>query len=128
VANNGTVKPGGSIGILTVNGNYTQGPGGTLTIEVSPTAASQLKVGGAAYLGGSLALLFDTGVYTANSSYKIVTAASVSGQFATVFGTNPFVQALLYDPGDVTLFAANLPSYLQLVCLVIPGPSRPLVT
>ena len=122
VTNNGIVKPGGSIGLLTINGNYTQGPGGTLTIEISPTAASQLKVGGAANLGGSLALLFDTGVYTANSSYKIITAASVSGQFATILGTSPFVQTLLYDPADVTLFAAgSLPSYLQLVCLGNPG-------
>ncbi|HEX3882272.1 MAG TPA: autotransporter-associated beta strand repeat-containing protein, partial [Stellaceae bacterium] len=102
--NAGTVAPGGSIGTLTVGGNYTQGGGGTLSIEVSPAAASQLKVGGAATLNGALALLFDPGTY-APASYKILTASAVSGTFSTVTGTNPsgIAQSVLYDPADVTL-------------------------
>lgn len=68
--NAGTVRPGGSIGTLTVNGNYTQSSNGALAIEVSPTAASQLKVGGAATLGGRLALLYDPGVYDSGLSHR----------------------------------------------------------
>jgi fibronectin-binding autotransporter adhesin len=102
--NAGTVVPGGSIGVLSVNGNFSQGPGGTLRIEVSPTAASQLRVAGTAALGGTLALLFDPGVYN-TQSYKLVTASSVSGTFATVTGVNPsgVPQVVLINPADVTL-------------------------
>src|SRR3546814_14742499 len=46
VANNGgIVRPGGSIGTLTIFGDYTQSPTGTLMIDVSPTVASPLKIG-----------------------------------------------------------------------------------
>jgi fibronectin-binding autotransporter adhesin len=107
----GTLAPGGTIGVMTIAGNYTQGSAGTLSIEVSPTAASQLKVGGAATLAGTLALVFDPGVYSA-TSYKIVTASSVSGAFTTVTGTNPtgLPQSILYDPADVTLQLSALPA------------------
>ncbi len=100
----GVVMPGGTIGVLSVGGNYTQSAAGTLSIEVSPIAASQLHVGGAANLAGKLALIFDPGVYSA-ASYKILIASSVHGTFATVIGLNPSgaPQAVVYNPGDVTL-------------------------
>ena len=85
VTNNGTVAPGGTIGTLTV-GAFTQGPGGTLSIEVTPTASSQLIVLGAANLGGTLALNFDAGSYGPHA-YRIITAGSVSGTFANVVKT-----------------------------------------
>jgi fibronectin-binding autotransporter adhesin len=100
----GTVKPGGSIGTLTVGGNYTQGAGATLAIEVSPTAASQLKVGGAVSLAGTLSLIYDPGVYTTHN-YTIVSAGSVTGKFATILGNTPngVTQTIVYDPADVML-------------------------
>ncbi|WP_175747792.1 autotransporter domain-containing protein [Burkholderia ambifaria] len=84
VSSSGLVAPGGSIGTLSVGGNYTQAAGGTLSIEVSPTEASQLRVGGAATLNGSLAVLFDPGTYTARR-YTVLSAANgVTGRFANV--------------------------------------------
>nr|WP_279607945.1 autotransporter outer membrane beta-barrel domain-containing protein [Burkholderia ambifaria] len=84
VSSSGVVAPGGSIGTLSVGGNYTQEAGGTLSIEVSPTEASQLRVGGAATLNGSLAVLFDPGTYTARR-YTVLSAANgVTGRFANV--------------------------------------------
>ncbi|ANA32060.1 hypothetical protein R82526_01767 [Ralstonia mannitolilytica] len=84
VRSSGVVAPGGSIGTLSVGGNYTQASGGTLAIEVSPTDASQLRVGGAAALGGSLAIVFDPGTYTARR-YTVLSAANgVTGRFANV--------------------------------------------
>lgn len=84
VSSSGVVAPGGSIGTLSVGGNYTQGSTGTLAIEVSPTDASQLRVGGAAALGGSLAIVFDPGTYTARR-YTVLSAANgVTGRFANV--------------------------------------------
>ena len=84
VSSSGVVAPGGSIGTLAVGGNYTQAPGATLSIEVSPTQASQLRVGGAAALGGTLAVVFDPGTYTARR-YTVLSAANgVTGRFANV--------------------------------------------
>ncbi|SFO93616.1 autotransporter domain-containing protein [Ralstonia sp. NFACC01] len=84
ISSSGVVAPGGSIGTLSVGGNYTQGATGTLAIEVSPTDASQLHVGGAAALGGSLAIMFDPGTYAARR-YTVLSAGSgVTGRFANV--------------------------------------------
>lgn len=88
VTNDGIVRPGGSIGTLTVLGNYTQSPTGTLFIDVSPTAASQLKVGGTATLAGTLNVLYGPGTYSA-TSYRIVDAANVTGRFASVTSNAP---------------------------------------
>ncbi|ARP85289.1 autotransporter outer membrane beta-barrel domain-containing protein [Bordetella genomosp. 9] len=88
VTNDGIVRPGGSIGTLTITGDYTQSPGGTLFVDVSPTSASQLKVGGNATLGGTLNVLYGPGTYSA-ASYRIVDAASVSGRFSSVTSNAP---------------------------------------
>lgn len=104
VRNDGTVRPGGSIGTLTVAGNYTQGPGGTLAIEVSPTATSQLRVGGAASLAGTLKLMFDPGVYSPTTSYRFLTASSISGAFDTIVSNDPLGigQTLVFDATGIT--------------------------
>lgn len=80
VANEGILMPGGTIGTLTIGGNYTQSANGTLVIELSPTSASQLKVQGAAALGGGLQMVYDPGTYSARR-YAILTANSVGGSF-----------------------------------------------
>jgi fibronectin-binding autotransporter adhesin len=100
----GTISPGGSIGTLTLGGNYSQGANSTLLIQVSPTAASQLHVVGNASLDGTLALVYEPGVYS-QASYDILNAASVSGTFASVTGAAPkgFDQSLAYSPTDVSL-------------------------
>ncbi len=109
------VQPGGSIGTLTVNGNYTQAANGTLAIEVSPTTSSQLAVGGAASLAGTLKLMFDPGVYTANTKYTFLTASSVSGMFTTVTGTAPTTgigEMLAFNPttGQLVLTNSSTPT------------------
>ncbi len=84
--NDGTVRPGGSVGVLTVNGNYKQTAGGRLAIDVTPTTASQLKILGNATLAGTLSLIYAPGTYTAKT-YTILTANQVTGTFATVEST-----------------------------------------
>ncbi len=85
----GIVQPGGSVGILTVGGNYVQGAGGTLVLEITPdatpgTGSSQLLVGGSATLDGGLGILMDPGTYL-KKTYTLVHAdGGVSGTFATV--------------------------------------------
>ena len=88
VNNSGVVRPGGSVGTLTVNGNYTQAASGTLLIDVSPTGASQLKVNGNASLNGALQLLYGPGTY-ASASFKVLGANSVTGSFSSISGNTP---------------------------------------
>ncbi|WP_180863046.1 autotransporter domain-containing protein [Cupriavidus pauculus] len=111
VTNSGMVAPGGSIGTLTVGGNYAQAASGTLWIEVSPTDASQLRAGGAAALGGTLAVAFTPGTYSARQ-YTVLSAANgVTGRFANVTTTTTAAGANLgtlqssvtYGAGDVAL-------------------------
>jgi fibronectin-binding autotransporter adhesin len=83
VTNNGLLGPGHSstVGTLTV-GSFNQSAGGTLVLEVTPTGASELKVVGAADLGGTLKLVAD-GQLNA-TTYHLITAGSVSNTFATI--------------------------------------------
>jgi fibronectin-binding autotransporter adhesin len=101
----GVVAPGGSIGTLSV-GSYTQGASSTLRIEVSPTAASKLNVTGAASLNGTLALVYDPGVYS-SATFDILHAGSITGTFATMNAAglpNGITQAIIYSGGtDVDL-------------------------
>ncbi|MAB14815.1 autotransporter domain-containing protein [Parvibaculum sp.] len=106
----GTVAPGGSVGTLSVGGNYTQGGGATLEIEVSPAAGSQLAVNGTATLDGTLDLVYQAGSYSP-SSYAIVTAGGgISGRFASISGTAPagFRQTLSYGASQVTLYLLSV--------------------
>ena len=111
VMNSGTVFPGGTIGILTVNGNYTQASTGTLNIEMTPNdttpgvGSDQLNVTGSATLAGKLAV---SGTGTVGESYDIVHAANgVNGTF-TQTSYNPAFAAYLtpqvtYGAHDVSL-------------------------
>ena len=95
----GTVAPGNSPGVLSVSGDYTQGAGGTLAIEITGTGAGegghdQLNVSGATALDGTLDIQTDAGFTPGvgasagqiGDSYVIVSAGSVSGTFATING------------------------------------------
>ena len=100
----GIVAPGGTIGTLSV-ASYTQGANSALAIEVSPTRASKLNVTGAAALNGTLALIYDPGVYSA-ATFDIVHAGSISGTFATVSASGlpaGVGQSITYAGTDVDL-------------------------
>lgn len=89
LSNSGTIRPGNSIGTLTVAGNYTQSSSGTLEIEISPTSADKLAVSGAAALGGALVVAPQSGTYTTGTSYEILTAGSgVTGTFSSTTTQN----------------------------------------
>jgi hypothetical protein len=90
VNSGGTVAPGLSPGTLTVAEDFTQGPSGTLAEEIGgPLDADfdHLLVGGAATLAGTLAISNDPGyVPVPQSVHRFLTAASVTGTFASVTG------------------------------------------
>ena len=84
----GTVAPGASPGTLTINGDYMQGSGGTLAVEIGGTTAGtqydQLVVTGNATLGGTLNVALVNGFVPASGgSFTVVqTGGTVSGVFA----------------------------------------------
>lgn len=91
VTNFGTVNPGNAVGALNIIGSYTQGGSGLLVTQlVTPTNHDQLIITGAANLGGTLQITTPGGARPAvGSSFDIINAGNVAGQFATVI--NPFV-------------------------------------
>ncbi|RUL70458.1 hypothetical protein EKH80_20570 [Dyella choica] len=106
VTNTGTVWAGGSIGTLTVKGNYMQAANGALEVEATPDGqASLVTVGGAANLAGSALVVADGGNWLPRTQYTILTAAGgVSGQFASASSNFVFLTPTLsYGSNDVTL-------------------------
>jgi len=108
VVNEGIVWPGGSIGTLTVDGDYAQSSNGTLMVDISPDLASQLKVTGTATLGGKLSLVYGPGTYHA-TSYRLVDAGAVTGTFSSVTGNTPagFAQTVTTSAKAVDLGLAE---------------------
>lgn len=86
--NSGDVCPGHSPGTLTIQGDYEQAPGGTLTIELAGLGAGQfdrLVVTGQAVLGGTLAVRAIDGFQAhVGDAFVILTRGGGSGSFATV--------------------------------------------
>ncbi len=112
VTNAAIVSPGAPGGVLTVAGSYSQTAAGTLDVELVANTAGgygQLAAQGAVTLDGTLAVSLASGFLPiSDSSFPVVTGASVTGQFATTTGLSPgggvALQAI-YDTADVTLLS-----------------------
>ena len=87
VINNGTVSPGDSPGALTIDGNFVQGPLGTIVAELGGTTAGTdydlLRVTGAATLDGALRVETIAGApIPEGSTFDFFTYGSRTGDFA----------------------------------------------
>jgi hypothetical protein len=114
LTNAARVRLGGSPGLLTINGGYTQTNAGSLDAEVGGPAAGtqfdQLVVTGPAALDGTLNVTLLGGFVPAGpDAFRTVSAGSRTGTFATLTGSafpgGRF--ALLYDATGA-LLDANL--------------------
>ncbi|MBU1742074.1 MAG: autotransporter domain-containing protein, partial [Proteobacteria bacterium] len=87
LTNNGNVSPGTSIGTLNIAGNYVQGAGGTLQVEINANGTNdQLHATGTANLAGTLQIVTQ-GTYTgANQHVVLIADAGINGTFDTVTG------------------------------------------
>ncbi|GEM_PF-2154103 len=114
VLNRNRLRPGTSVGRLSIDGNYTQAVTGTLEITIGGTAAGisfdQLVVTGTATLDGTLALQaannFDPAL---NSTYSVVTYGSHIGEFAVITGTTPVsgkIWQANYQSGQLSIVTA----------------------
>ena len=119
VTSSGTITPADfatTTGVLTVSGNYTQNSAGALDINIAGTTAGQfnvLTVTGSSALGGTLNIgLLNGFVPTVGSTFKILSASSVSGTFATVNGTTINSSehfTVTYNSNNVTLNVVSGP-------------------
>jgi outer membrane autotransporter protein len=79
VSSGGTVAPGGSIGTLTIDGNYTHNAG-TIALEVDGTSADRLDVTGTADLGDETDVtVTPIGVTENGDSHTVLTAGTLEG-------------------------------------------------
>lgn len=106
VINSGTVAPGGSIGTLSVGGNYVQTSVGTLSTSITPSENSVLAVSGKATIAGNFAIDASAGVYT-KRSYTVLTSSGLTGKFSNVSGNlasySPLGTYLSYDANNAYL-------------------------
>jgi autotransporter-associated beta strand protein len=115
VASSGNVRPGSSVGTLTIVGNYTQNPGSTFTAEVNPSTASLLAVTGTVSLGATsnLVVIPDPGVYGPGTLYTIITSGTppITGSFSSVTIMHDFFSndSVIYNPGSVQIVLGVLP-------------------
>lgn len=97
---------GGSIGTLSVQGNYTQTANGVMAVEATPSGqTSLLSVGGTASLAGAALVLADAGTWAPRTDYTVLTAAGgISGQFASTTSNLAFLTPTLgYGANAVTM-------------------------
>ncbi len=130
--NGGTVSPGDALGVLTVAGNYTQGPHAHLLIDIAGSNSDQiglLDVLGSANLGGRLNPVLQNGfIPTVGESFTFMDYGSLSG---SLFIYNPNIADALehwvvtYQPGEAVLTVAagkvSVPDHASTLLLLTLG-------
>ncbi|HEY3861591.1 MAG TPA: hypothetical protein VGO59_06845 [Verrucomicrobiae bacterium] len=117
------VSPGGAgvIGTLTVNGAVTLS--GATDIQVNETAKTGSQISGATAItyGGTLIVSNLAGTFASEDSFKLFTALSYGGAFATIVPATPgpglaWNQATLAN-GTLSVIAASVPPAIGTVVL-----------
>ncbi|MDQ1159482.1 hypothetical protein QE385_003879, partial [Sphingomonas sp. SORGH_AS 950] len=82
----GTLSPGASPGMMTVNGNVTLASGSLSYFELTPTVSDKLIVNGAMTIGsGSTLQIVSSGALRPGTSYDLIVASGgISGSYANV--------------------------------------------
>ncbi|WP_235530442.1 autotransporter outer membrane beta-barrel domain-containing protein [Sphingomonas sp. Leaf62] len=82
----GTLSPGASPGVMTVNGNVALASGSLSVFELTPTVSDKLVVNGALSIASGATLqIVPVGTLRAGTSYDLITASGgISGGFTTI--------------------------------------------
>jgi hypothetical protein len=113
VVSSGIVSPGDGIGLLTINGNYTQTSTGRLTIDlaglVPGSGFDRLSVSGSASLAGTLGANLTNGFYPlTDASFTVLTCASRIGNFSTFeYPSSDVTMQLSYGSNSTTIELHN---------------------
>jgi autotransporter-associated beta strand protein len=121
VSCSGTIAPGASLGILTVNNSVALGSGATALMEISanPPGQDLLNVVGTLTYGGMLKVINTSGPLFSGASFKIFDAGSYQGAFATL-NLPPLSPGLAWDTsalsssGTLSVTGTNPPAPPQL--------------
>lgn len=105
----GTLAPGNSIGTLNVDGDLVFGPNSVYQVETDAAGnADRVVVSGLASLAGAVQVLAENGSYAPSTSYNILSAGQLSGQFDSVSSNLAFLTpSLSYEGNAVTLTLAR---------------------
>lgn len=126
--NGGTVTPGASPGTITVDGDYSQLPGGKLVIEIGGLTRGAdfdvLEVSGTAAVGGTLEVVLINGfVPQLADDFQFLLAGSIEGGFNSlilpIFDGRTF--ALDLPSGSLAVEAVPLPPALWLLVSAMLG-------
>ncbi len=104
LTNDGTINPGASAGLLTVNGNLVLGSGGTVNIELGGltrgTQYDAIDVTGNVTLGGTLNVTNISGFTPASgNTFQLINATGTAGgSFATINDPNAMTPVTLAGP------------------------------
>jgi hypothetical protein len=120
LSDGGLVAPGGPIGTLVIDGDYTQSPASTLAIDIGGTTPDVehdvLAVSGSVTLDGTLGMTLQNGhVPTLLETYECLSYASRSGVFCSFSG--------LEIPGDLYFSPVYDPTSLILDVVATPPPA-----
>jgi len=87
-SNEGSMSPGDSVGVLTVNGGVPDGGTAVLNIDIAgPNARDELHVTGSVTLNGMLRVFLGGGfVPVIGDSFRVMTFPSATGSFGSVAG------------------------------------------
>ena len=126
VLNSGTIKPGNSIGTLTIEGNLTMQPGSTYEVEIDNSGNSDLlSVTGNLDINGGTVKAASTETVTGTKQYTIINAGNITGAFdaedtamvdSTIllsddvsfdYGTNTVLMQIQVRPFDDPSFIQN---------------------
>ncbi|MEO8132489.1 MAG: hypothetical protein ABI831_00710 [Betaproteobacteria bacterium] len=113
VGQGGSIFPGNSTGIFTVEGSYLQESGSTTSVEIGGTEPGtghdQIDVSGAAALNGSLRVRLVNGFTPAvGQTFRIVKAASISGAYASLSPPSQAGVAMSSDASGVILTVTSV--------------------
>ncbi|EKF61571.1 hypothetical protein QWE_00165 [Agrobacterium albertimagni AOL15] len=108
VLSSGIVAPGNSIGTINVGGPVSFAAGSVYEVEVNANGTSDriIATGPVTIDGGaSVRVLAEAGIYSASTTYTILSGSSLSGSFNPLVSTNfAFLNAALsYSAADVLL-------------------------
>jgi hypothetical protein len=126
---NGTVAPGESPGVLTVNGDYTQTAGGVMIADIAgilPADYDRLVVSGTATIDGTLELNTDP-VYSplmaAGTTHRVIAANALVGVFASVENVEPFANGRYFDIDYDRVAAAGVDLVVTEREVTLSGPT-----
>lgn len=106
LTNSGTVSVGNGIGVMTVNGTYTQNASGNLAIEIDSfgnTDVLNVVGGGSADLNGNLDVTLLPGIYDGTLVYTIINAATVNNTFSSTASSVGTSVNVVYNPTNVQI-------------------------